>query len=58
MLALKLSHLEKNINTTHTEIDGIPPDHDVFTFKKNFSLLVVYSDLKYVYKVLINLGLL
>ena len=32
MLALKLSHLEKNINTTHTEIDGIPPDHDVFTF--------------------------
>ena len=32
MLALKLSHLEKNIDATHTEIDGIPPDHDVFTF--------------------------
>ena len=28
MLALKLSHLEKKIDATRTEIDGIPPDHD------------------------------
>ena len=36
MLALKLSHLEKNIVATHTEIDGIPPYHDDIDLVQQF----------------------